>query len=223
MAEIQVQSAGTENSARFRINLACNMAIEPQIPDCRFTTLFRNTFGLSDKEYELVLSHFEVKTISKKEFYFKAGVMCCRKAYVNKGCLRTFVIDEKGHERVLQLAVEDWWVGDLDSIYCGGIGTNFIQALEDCELLEITMENFKLLETRIPKLQQWYTVKLARRTIKSMKGMVEMKALSPQERYLNLLKNRPEIFQRVPLQYIASYLNIEPESISRLRKRLARN
>ena len=71
------------------------MAIAPQIPDSRFTTLFRNTFGLNDKEYELVLSRFEVKTISKKEFYFKAGVMCCHKAYVNKGCLRTFVIDEK--------------------------------------------------------------------------------------------------------------------------------
>jgi CRP-like cAMP-binding protein len=199
------------------------VAIAPHIPDIRFATLFCDTFGLTDEEYQLVLSHFEVKKIHKKEFYFKAGTVCCHKAYVNKGCLRTFVIDEKGHERVLQLAVEDWWVGDLDSIYSGEIGTNFIQALEDCELLEIAMEKFKLLETRIPKLQQWYTVKLARRTITSMKGIVEMKALSPQERYLNLLKNRPEIFQRVPLQYIASYLNIEPESISRLRKRLAKN
>jgi CRP-like cAMP-binding protein len=199
------------------------LGIERQIPDPRFTTLFKATFGLNEKEFELVLSCFEVKTICKKDFYFKAGIVCCHKAYVNKGCMRTFVIDEKGHERVVQLALEDWWVGDLDSVYSGEIGTNFIQAVEDCELLEIAIKDFKLLENKIPKLKQWYTYKLARRAIKSMKGMVEMKALSPQERYLNLLKDRPEVFQRIPLQYIASYLNIEPQSLSRLRKRLTRN
>jgi CRP-like cAMP-binding protein len=196
------------------------VGIKPQIPDPRFTALFRDTFGLDEKEFELVLSCFAAKKVSKKEFYFKAGVVCSHKAYINKGCMRTFVMDEKGHERTLQLAVEDWWVGDLDSIYSGEVGTNYIQAIEDCELLEISMENFRSLESKIPKLKQWYTLKLARRTIKSIKGMVEMKALSPQERYLNLLKERPEIFQRFPLQDIASYLNVEPQSLSRLRKRL---
>jgi CRP-like cAMP-binding protein len=199
------------------------VGIERQIPDPKFTILFKETFGLNEKEFQSVLSYFEVKKIHKKDFYFKPGIVCCHKAYVNNGCLRNFVIDEKGHERVLQLALEDWWVGDLDSIYSGEIGTNFIQALEDSELLEISMDNFRLLESNIPKLNQWYTLKLARRTIKSIKGMVEMKALSPKERYLNLLKDRPEIFQRVPLQYIASYLNIEPQSLSRLRNRLTKN
>lgn len=199
------------------------MALESHIPDPRFTNLFRTTFALDEKEFEAVLSCFELKTISKKEFYFKAGVVCCHKAYVNKGCLRTYVIDEKGHERVTQLALEDWWVGDLDSVYSGAIGTNFVQALEDCQLLEISIEDFKSLELKIPKLKQWYTVKLARKTIQSMKGMIEMKTLSPQERYLNLMKNRPEVFQRVPLQYIASFLNIEPQSLSRLRSRLTRD
>ena len=198
------------------------MAIESHIPDPRFTHLFKTTFGLDEKEFRQVLTRFELKAVGKKEYYFKAGVVCCHKAYVNKGCLRTFVIDEKGHERVLQLALEDWWVGDLDSVYSGAVGTNFVQALEDCQLLEISIEDFKALENKIPKLKQWYTVKLARKTIQSMKGMVEMKTLSPQERYLNLMKSRPEVFQRFPLQYIASYLNIEPPSLSRLRQRLSR-
>lgn len=198
------------------------MAIKSHIPDPRFTHLFKGTFGLDEQEFEYVLSCFNLKTIGKKEYYFKAGVVCCHKAYVNKGCLRTYVIDEKGHERVVQLALEDWWVGDLDSVYSGEIGTNFVQTVEDCELLEISIEDFKSLENKIPKLKQWYTVKLARKTIQSMKGMVEMKALSPQERYLNLMKNRPEVFQRFPLQYIASFLNIEPQSLSRLRNRLSR-
>jgi hypothetical protein len=199
------------------------MAIGNHIPDPRFTQLFMGTFGFDKNEFELLLSCFELKTICKKDFYFKAGLVCCHKAYVNKGCLRTFVIDGKGHERVVQLAVEDWWVGDLDSVYSGELGTNFVQALEDCQLLEISIDDFKSLENKIPKLKQWYTVKLARKTIHSMKGMVEMKALSPQERYVNLMKNRPEVFQRFPLQYIASFLNIEPQSLSRLRNRISKS
>ncbi len=79
-----------------------------------------------------------------------------------------------------------------------------------------------MLEGKIPKLKQWYTLKLARRAAQSMKNMGEIKTLSLQEKYLNLLETNPEIFQRVPLQYIASYLNVEPQSLSRMRKRLTK-
>ena len=80
-----------------------------------------------------------------------------------------------------------------------------------------------MLENKIPKLKQWYTYKLMRKAITSMKRIEELKTMSPQDRYLNLLENNPQIFQRVPLKYIASYLNIEPQSLSRLRKRLIKN
>jgi len=101
------------------------------------------------------------------------------------------------------------------------VGTNFIQAIEDCELLEISKENFQLLENKIPKLSQWYAVKMTRRATTANKRFEELKTMSPKDRYLDLLKNKPEIFQRIPLQYIASYLNIEPQSLSRLRKQIS--
>lgn len=197
------------------------MSIDPNIVDPKFTTLFRDTFGMNEEEYELLLSFFELKKIPKKEYYFKPGKICRHKAYVNKGCLRNYVIDEHGHERVLFFPFEDWWIADIDSYYSGEPGTNFIQAIEDCELLEISKENFQLLEKKIPKLSQWYSVKMTRRATTSSKRIEEMKTLSPKERYLDLLQKRPDIFQRVPLQYIASYLNIEPQSLSRLRKQLS--
>jgi CRP-like cAMP-binding protein len=117
--------------------------------------------------------------------------------------------------------MEDWWVADIDSYYSGESGTNFIQAIEECELLEISKENFQMLEQKIPKLTQWYSVKMTRRATTSNKRIEELKTLSPKERYLELLEKRPDILQRVPLQYIASYLNIEPQSLSRLRKQLS--
>lgn len=199
------------------------MSIKPHIPDRRFAALFKDTFGFDNREYSLLLSCFTVKKIAKKDFYFKPGTICMHKAYVNKGCLRNYVIDEHGHERVLFFPVEDWWTADIDSYYSAEPGTNYIQALEDCELLEISKENFVMLETKIPKLNQWYTYKLTRKVMNSVKRIEEMKTLSPQERYINLLKSNPQIVQRVPLQHIASYLNIEPQSLSRMRKRLSKN
>ena len=197
------------------------MSIGPHIVDPKFTTLFRDTFGMNEDEFTMLLSYFEVKMIPKKEFYLKPGKACRNKAYVNKGCLRNYVIDEQGHERVLFFPMEDWWVADIESYYSGEPATNFIQAIEDCELLEISKENFRLLENKIPKLSQWYSVKMTRRATTVNRRMEEMKTMTPKERYLDLLKTRPDIFQRIPLQYIASYLNIEPQSLSRLRKQLS--
>lgn len=197
------------------------MSLDPNIVDPKFTALFRDTFGMNENEFEMLLSYFEVRIIPKKEFYLKPGKACRHKAYVNKGCLRNYVIDEQGHERVLFFPMEDWWVADIDSYYSGEPATNFIQAIEDCELLEISKENFRLLENKIPKLSQWYSVKMTRRATTTNRRMEEMKTMSPKERYLDLLKTRPDIFQRIPLQYIASYLNIEPQSLSRLRKQLS--
>ena len=197
------------------------MSIESHIVDPKFTRLFRDTFGMNENEFEMLLSYFEMRVIPKKEFYLKPGKVCRHKAYVNKGCLRNYVIDEQGHERVLFFPMEDWWVADIDSYYSGEAATNFIQAIEDCELLEISKENFQLLENKISKLSQWYSVKMTRRATTINRRMEELKTMSPKERYLDLLKNRPDIFQRIPLQYIASYLNIEPQSLSRLRKQIS--
>ena len=199
------------------------MDIESHIVHPKFNLLFRETFDFTNEEYNLLLSNFELKYLKKKEFYAKAGIVCQEKAYVNRGCLRNFIIDEQGHERILSFHYEDWWVGDFDSYYSGKTATSFFQALEDCELLVISKKKFMLLEAKIPKLGQWYSYKMTRRAIATARQIEDMKTLSLEERYVGLLKKNPELFQRVPLQYIASYLNVEPQSLSRLRKRLQCN
>jgi CRP-like cAMP-binding protein len=197
------------------------MSISPHIVDPKFTALFCDLFGFDEKEYDQLLSRFHEKRIKKREFYITPGQVCRRKAYVNNGCLRNYVLDNHGHERILFFAFEDWWVADIDSYYSGEIGTNYVQALEDCQLFEISREDWFILENKIPKMRQWYTLKMTRRALRSARRIEEMKTMSVENRYLNLMENHPEILQRIPLQYIASYLNIEPQSLSRLRKRLS--
>jgi len=187
----------------------------------KFVELFRQTFTFTEEEFALFLSYFTVKTVTKKDYYLRAGECCHSKAYLNKGCARNFVLDEQGHERILFFAFEDWWLGDFDSYYSGKPGTNYIQLLEDSELLVISKENFQKAEKEIPKLTQWYSFKMLRSASASRNRIEEMKTLSAEERYLKLIENQPHIFQRIPLQHIASYLNIEPQSLSRMRNRLA--
>lgn len=187
-----------------------------------FVHLFREQIGLNDDEFAEFASHFKKVSVSKKEFYLRSGEICDQKAYLHKGCMRNFVIDERGHERILYFAFEDWWVGDLESYYNDVPGTNYLQALEDCELLVIRKSDFQKMEKSITKLQLWYAVKMVPAAGASRKKLEEMKTQTAEARYLAMIEKQPLIFQRVPLQYIASYLNIEPQSLSRLRKRLSR-
>lgn len=198
------------------------MPISREGIDPRFFKLFKETFGFTEAELDTLLSCFNRAMLKKKDFYCKAGEIAKSKAYVNKGCTRTYVTDETGHERILFFAFEDWWIADMESYYSGQQGKNTVQALEDCELLVISKTDFSRLEKELPKLQQWYSIKMARSASAMNSRLAELKTSTPEERYLNLIKSRPEIFQRIPLQYIAAYLNIEPQSLSRMRKRLAK-
>lgn len=186
-----------------------------------FIDLFTKTLELNEAEFGVLLSHFNRTYLPKRFYYLKEGQITKQKAYIVKGCTRSYTLDSKGGEHILFFAFEDWWIGDFHSYNTGLPGNQYVQAIEDCELLCISKTDFDRLEVEIPKLFQWYEVKQKRMLYSMMQRLTEVKTLTPEERYLNLLKKHPHIFQRVPLQYIASYLDIEPPSLSRLRKRLS--
>ena len=185
-----------------------------------FIDLFTKTIGMNEEEFELLCSHFKETTLRKKDYYLKEGAISNAKAYVKKGCSRTFVIDEKGKEHILFFAFEDWWLADFESYHSGTPGKQYVQALEDMELLVISKQDFIKMESEISKMRLWYEVKQRKMNIAMINRLSEVKSGSCEERYFKLLDKHPEIFQRVPLQYIASYLDIEPQSLSRLRNRI---
>lgn len=186
----------------------------------KFVDLFMRTFGFTDKEFTSLISGFRVQEVRKRAVFLTAGQISNAKAYLNKGCARSYVVDEKGHERIVSFAFEDWWLADFESYYSGKPGSTYIQMLEDSEVLVISKEKWQHLEFEIPKLKQWYTVKITRHASALTRGIEDLRTLTPEDRYLNLLKDQPLVLQRVPLQFVAAYLNIEPQSLSRMRKRL---
>ena len=186
----------------------------------KFVTLFRDTIGLTDAELDYMLEHFSSKPLKRKEYYLESGDVCRNVAYVNHGCFRTFYPDDKGKEHTLYFAMEDWWIGDIESFHSEKPTTLCVQALEDSELLLMPKSDFKKLSVELPKYHEWYEIKVRTAYMASIKRYADFKSGSAEERYKNLMKLQPQVLQRVASKYIADYLEIEPESLSRLKKKL---
>ena len=101
--------------------------------------------SVTDEEFEFCKTLFQPKKLRKKQFLLHEGDECRYTAFVEKGILRTFSIDEKGNEHILQFAMEGWWVADLYSFLTNEPSTYNIEALEECELLLITKPSWDLL------------------------------------------------------------------------------
>ncbi len=188
------------------------------------TRLFEHlnrTVTLSEAEAEKMLQLAKVTRLKKKEFLFMEGEVAKYVGFVNKGCLRYFRMDEKGEEHIIYFAIEEWWIGDLSSFYSGLPSSFNLQALEPCEMFLYAKESFETIRREIPAYDQYVKIRHAKATDARLETMMSQRTDSAETRYIKLLNSFPDIFQRVPQHYIASYLGIKPQSLSRIRKQMA--
>ncbi|QEM11263.1 Crp/Fnr family transcriptional regulator [Mucilaginibacter rubeus] len=175
--------------------------------------------NLTTEETALFNEILEYKKVPKKTRLLQAGDICNFEAYVNKGCIREYVIDENGAEVTLQFAVEDWWVSDLASFQDQSPAHMNIETLEDCDLLLLTRDSKERLLTEVPKLERMFRLMLQRHLTVVQKRLFKTISTTAMEKYLEFINRYPNIPQRVPQHYIASYLGISPEFLSKLRAR----
>ena len=90
--------------------------------------------SISESEMELFNSLLKKTTVPKKTYLLQEGEICNFEAFIIKGCIRSFYIDENGFEVILQFAIEDWWVSDIASFHDQKPSNIYIETLEDCEL-----------------------------------------------------------------------------------------
>jgi len=176
----------------------------------------------SKEELEIFDEMLERKFVPKKTFLLQEGEVCNFEAYVVKGCIRTYYIDENGFDVTLQFAIEDWWVSDMASFYEQKPSRLFIETLEDCELLMFNPETKEELLQRVPKFERVFRLMVQRKLAVTQDRLINTIAKSAQEKYLDFLERYPTIPQRVPQHYIASYLGISPEFLSKVRTKMAK-
>jgi CRP-like cAMP-binding protein len=164
----------------------------------------------------------QVKHIPKKTYLLQEGEICNFEAYLNKGCIRTFYIDENGFEVTLMFSIEDWWIGDVGSFYEQRPSNLFIETLEDCEILAFNPVTKEMLLAEIPKFERVFRLLVQRSLAATFNRLIRTITQPAQEKYLDFLKRYPTISQRVPQHYIASYLGISPEFLSKVRTKLAK-
>lgn len=168
-----------------------------------------------------LLASAKVTNLKKKSHLFLEGEIAKYVGFVNQGCLRYYRLDEKGDEHIIYFATEGWWIGDLSSFYSGKPSLFNLHALEDCELFLYSRESFEKVRAELSAFDQYVKIAHAKATDARVQSMTSQRFESAESRYLKLLHGFPDIFQRVPQHYIASYLGIQPQSLSRIRKKIA--
>ena len=173
---------------------------------------------LSDDDKHLLMAHFKPKKLRKRQYFLQEGDVCKYIAFIVKGSARTFTVDEKGHENVLKLSVENWWLSDFESFYLLTPSRFNIEALENLELLQSTNAQIEEFLKDIPAFAAMQNIISQNYTIANQKRMQAAITYTAEERYEDLVSNYPHFLKRFPQNMIASYLGLSPETLSRIRK-----
>jgi len=177
--------------------------------------------SISKEEFDFCKTLFIPKKLRKKQYLLQEGDVCRYTAFVEKGMLRTFTVDEKGNEPILQFSMEEWWIADLYSFLTEEPSIYNIEALEECELLLITKENWEVLLAKVPAFERYFRLLIQNNLIATQRRLMSSLSESAEEKYTKLINNFPGCIQRVPQHMIASYLGITPETLSRIRSQIA--
>ncbi len=177
---------------------------------------------LTPKELELFHSILHVKKYKKKQFLFQANEINTFTGFITKGCIKNYIIDEKGNDFIMYFAIEDWWVGDISSFNEQKPGTLFIETIEDTELLTFDFNGYQRLINEVPKFERHFRILMQRALYTLQMRFFHTLACPAEERYLEFIKKYPQVVQRVPQQLIASYIGVTPEFLSKVRHKLAK-
>lgn len=182
---------------------------------------FNELIPLTEEEETIIRSYLSPKKVRKKQFLLQDNEVCKHIAFVEKGALRAYTIGEKGNEHIIQFALEGWLISDLYSFLTGEPATYNIDALENSELLLISKVAHEELIQRLPKYETWTRLQVTGAYIAMQRRLTSIISLPLEERYSHFTNLYPHIVQRVPQHMIASYMGLTPETLSRVRKRLA--
>ncbi|MGE0079348.1 MAG: Crp/Fnr family transcriptional regulator [Bacteroidales bacterium] len=186
--------------------------------DNKLIYYIRKWVNINEDEEKTILSAFEPISVKKKKDLLEPGETCKFIYFITQGCLRSYFVDTKGVEHIYQIRLDNNWISDLESFFSQRSSKYYIEALEDSQLLRISFDRLEELYNEIPGLERYFRILFQKAYINALERLNATMWESAVERYNDLIKEHKDIFQRVPLVYIASYLGITPESLSRIRK-----
>ena len=176
--------------------------------------------SLSSSEKRLIEEKVRERKLNKGQFLVHEGAVCRATAFVNKGSLRTYFIDLKGQEHIVQFAIEGWWISDFSSFIMQTPATLCVQAIEESSILEFPYDNLEMLYGTVPVLERYFRLITQRAYVSFQQRVIQNISMSAEDRYLAFQTKFPKLELRIPQKLIASYLGISAEFLSKIKKRL---
>ncbi len=180
-------------------------------------------FGsLNEQQIKLINNSLKVKTYKTKEYFLKAGQISNEIGFIQNGIFRVCYYDNDGNEITRYFIDETNFIVDMNSYNTGLASTEYIQAVTECEVSILTK---KAMDNLSGTIIVWDNI-IGKITAKALSEKVaRVSIMIPKDatsRYEYFLDNFPNLANRVPLQYLASYIGVTQSSLSRLRREIAK-
>lgn len=175
--------------------------------------------NLSEEEMEEIKAHIKLKTYKKGSILLREGE-CTDKCYsVFKGCVRQYYLVD-GEEKTTFFYTTDQTIFGTSNQDQSVPSKYYLECIEDSVLSITTPESQKVIYAKIPKFEPMARAAMVDELAKYQQMLADYIMRSPEQRYTTLIKERPELLNKVPQHQLASYLGVKPESLSRIRKRI---
>jgi len=195
------------------------MAIPTEQQLIKFKNFVHQFVEPTEQEWNFITERLELKYVSKKTLLLQAGQVCESVSFVNKGLFRAYKLVH-GKEVTHYFPVEGFFATDYSSFINRVASPDTIEALEDSEVLLLKHEAIHHGYEKYHVWERFGRLMAEFLYIKLEKTIQSFQLMTPEERYLKLMEEEPSLFERAPQQYLASFLGIAPESLSRIRKRI---
>lgn len=159
------------------------------------------------------------RTYHKGQLLLRAEETCTNFTFIDTGCVKSYLIDEKGFEHILTIAVKDWWIADIRSYITGTPGNLWIEAIENTKAIVLSRCNQEILFKRYPDFERYFRILTERGFAVSQQRIVERMSLTAEERFEKFINQYPALIHHLTYQQIASYIDVTPSFLSRMLKK----
>jgi CRP/FNR family transcriptional regulator, anaerobic regulatory protein len=171
---------------------------------------------LNDEEFAYIKTFFSLKKVRKNQYLIHEGDEVKYEYLVLSGIYKVFFVDDQGKEFIVQFAQENWWMSDYHAFFKQKNATMFIECMEDGEVLYSTLYGREKLSADLHKMEHFFRVKLTNGYVALQQRIKLLLSSTPQQRYDAFSKLHPDLLQRIPKKYIAEFLGVSRETLSRL-------
>jgi len=169
---------------------------------------------------EEIAAQFQSFEIKKNDLFIEEGKVSDRYLFLETGFIRSFTIDLDGNEVTTEFYSDNQIVFEVGSFFQKTVSKETFQALEDCKGWYITFDQLQYLFHSLPEFREYGRMILVKGFISFKQRTLSLINESAEKRYENLMSTRPQLMQKAPLKYIASYLGITDTSLSRIRREI---